>query len=246
MASATVASLIPALAAAAFGLAACGDDGGSNNATPDAGVPIDAPPTGNSCDPATVLPTGYAPVAKVSAGLVTVTTASGVTSGTIDATAGGLAASADNPYIYVDLKNGVRVDVNDLDARTNNTWDIALKRSSLRTDGGDSGGGNRKLAVVAAATLAEVTAAPTADKFTTDKFTTADCKLDMLDGGEPKSAFGQWYDYDVDTHTVTPMPQVYVLERNNGSHVAFRFTTYYGDTTNTMRGAFYAIEWKNL
>lgn len=208
----------------------------------DAGVEIDAPP---GCDPATVLPSNYRPIAMVSTGAVQVTTAAGVTSGTIDATAGGLANSADRPYIYVDLANGVRVDVDDLAARSSTTWDVALKRSSLRINGGDSGAGNRKLAVVQAASMADVTAPPTTG-YASDDFTSADCMLETLPGGEPLSAFGEWYDYDGTTHAVTPKSEVYVIERNNGSRTAFRIVTYYGDTAMPMRGAFYGVEWKQL
>ena len=221
--AASLASLIPALAVAAFGLAACGDS--NNNATPDAALP---PDSGASCDPTTVLPSGYTPVAKVATTLVNVTTTAGVSSGTIDATAGGVAGVADNPYIYVDLKNGVRVDVNDVDARTSTTWDIALKRSSPHLNGGDAGGGNRKLAIVDAATLDAVTAAPTTG-YTTDDYTTADCMLSALPGGEPLSAFGQWYGLqrpdpraDADVEGLRDRAQQRIAHRVPHHHVLWR------------------------
>jgi hypothetical protein len=229
------------LAAALGALAACGGDEDSP-ATPD-GPPPDTAPVG--CDPLTVLPSNYRPIPKVSSGAVTVTTTSGVTSGTIDGTAGGTTMSADNPYIYVDLKTGTRVDVNDLDARTSAAWDIALKRSSLRVNSGDSGTGNRKLAVVQAQTLAEVTAAPTSG-YAVDDFADASCKLVELLIGEPSSAFGQWYDYNDTTHVVSPKREVYVIERPDGSHTALRLITYYGDTASPMRGAYFQVEWKQL
>lgn len=234
------------LLAALLAVGACGDDGNGGNDTPtfDAAIPDDAevPP---GCDPATVLPTAYRPIASVSTGTVQVTTAGGVTSGTLDATAGGAANSADQPYLYVDLRNGTRVDINDLEAWSSTQWDIALKRSSLRINGGDSGPGNRKLAIVEASSLAEVTSAPTTG-YTTDDFATDDCMLVTLPGGEPMTAFGEWYDYNIETHQVEPKPEVYVLERNNGSHTAFRIITYYGDPQSPMRGAYYRVEWKNL
>lgn len=218
---------------------ACGGDGGGNS---DVDAAVDSP---SGCDPASVLPTSYRPIAMVSTGVVQVTTSSGVTSGTIDATAGGLASSADRPYIYVDLRNGVKIEADDLAARTSTMWDIALKRSSLRINGGDSGPGDRQLAVVQAASAGEVTTAP-ASGYTTDDFTTDDCMLDSIPGGEPRSAFGEWYNYDPQTRTVSPKSEVYVIERNNGSRTAFRIVTYYGDTSMPMRGAFYGVEWKQL
>jgi len=219
---------------ALFLLVACSDNA-------DAPAP-DAPAPG--CDPATVLPSNYRPIAAISAGAVQVTTTANVTAGTIDATAGGLDASADNPYIYVDLKAGAKVAITDLQARTSTAWDIALKRSSLRLNSGDSGSGNRELAVVQAATLAEVTTAP-ASGYATDDFTTADCMFDGEAFGEPRSAFGEWYNYDDATHMPSPKAEVYVIKRGDGSRTALRITAYYGDPTMS-RGAFYGAEWKQL
>ena len=221
--------------------AACGGEDGSNP-SPDAGFEVDAEP---GCDPATVQPSAYRPIAMVSTGAVDVTTAGGITTGTLDATAGGTASSADRPYLYVDLRTGARVDVDDLAARSSTAWDIALKRSSLRVNGGDSGPGDRRLAVVPAASLAEVTAAP-ATGYTSDDFTSDDCMLVTIPGGEPMSAFGEWYEYDLEAHSLAPKPEVYVLERNNGSRTALRIVTYYGDEAMPMRGAFYRVEWKHL
>ena len=235
--------LLASIAPAAF---ACSGD--ANPAEPDASVPApdasatDAP---TGCDPATALPTQYRPIALVSSGAVTVTTTTGITSGTIDATAGGIANAPDRPYVYLDLATGTRVDLTDIEARTSNAWDIALKRASLRTNSGDSGPGGRTLAVVDAATLADVTSAPTTG-FGTDDFATDDCEPQTLPGGEPLSAFGEWYAYDVNTHAVMPKAEVYVIDRGNGTKYALRLVTYYGDTTMQMRGAFYQVEWKAL
>jgi hypothetical protein len=222
---------------------ACGDEGGGNTEV-DAGVDppmVDAAP---GCNPATVLPSNFRPIALVSTGAVQVTTTTGVTSGTIDATAGGFMTAADRPYLYVDLRTGMKVEVDDLAARTSTTWDVALKRASLRINGGDSGPGNRRLAVVQAATLGEVTAAPTSG-YVTDDFTTDACTLDKHPSGEPMSAFGVWYGYDDQTHGLVPKPEVYIIERDDGTRTALRLVAYY-DPAMPMRGAFYSVEWKQL
>jgi hypothetical protein len=222
-------------------LAACGGDGGNDNPTVDAAVEVDAPA---GCDPATLLPNSYRPIPMVSTGAFAVTTTGTVMTGTIDATAGGQANSADRPYIYVDLETGTRVDVDDLAARSSSAWDIMLKRSSLRSNSGDSGPGKRTLAVVQGTSVDMVTAPATG--YSADDFSTSECALDTIPGGEPKSAFGEWYDYNPMTHVVTPKGEVYVIERMDGSRTAFRVVSYYGDTAMPMRGAFYAVEWKQL
>jgi hypothetical protein len=216
--------------------AACG--GGVPDILPADGLPA-------SCEPLALLPPSYRPVPSVSAGVVEVTTAGGVTAGTADATAGGTDGAPDNPYLYLDLKAGERVPLNDLDALSSTAWDISLKRASLRVNGGDSGSGGRKLAVVGAEDLAAVTAAPPSG-YAADDFADEDCALIALPAGEPSSAFGEWYDYDPSTHEVTPRREVYVLERLDGSHTALRIVTYYGDASSPMRGGYYQLEWKQL
>lgn len=228
------------IACTLFVVATACTGGGSGGGGDDIDTPIDA---NASCDPASVLPTTYRPIPTVSTGAVTLATNAGITTGTIDATAGGLSAAADNPYVYIDLIANARVDVNDLNARESVDWDIAIKRSSLRINGGDSGGGRRTLAVVAG-TSVDVTAP--ASGYGEDDFTSDDCMLASIPGGEPMSAFGEWYEYDVETHAVTPKQEVYVLQRADGSRTALRIATYYGDTAMPMRGAFYRIETKQL
>jgi heme-binding HmuY-like protein len=228
--------LLGLLAASICIVAACG--GGDDSVITDPDAP-------GGCNPAAILPSNYRPIPSVSTGMLQVTTTGGVTSGTADATAGGLSASADNPYLYLDLKAGTKVAINDLDARMSMAWDISLKRASLRVNGGDSGTGGRKLAVVQAAMLSAVTAAPTSG-YAADDFTDMNCQLLTLPAGEPASAFGEWYNYDPNTHVVTPKSEVYVIERADGSHTALRLITYYGDASMPMRGAYYQVEWKQL
>jgi len=230
-----------AIVAGIAALAACGGDDGAAMGDDGIDIPVDA---NASCDPATVLPSAYRPVASIATTLVNLTTTAGVTTGSVDATAGGLSAAADNPYIYVDLLAMKKVDVSDLTARESVAWDVAFKRSSLRTNGGDSGGGGRKLAIVEGATSLAVTAPETG--YTEDDFTSDDCMFAGIPGGEPMTAFGEWYAYDSVTHAVTPKPDVYVVERTDKSRTAFRVTSYYGDDAMPMRGAFYKVEAKQL
>ena len=224
-------------------LAACGGGDDDGAGTVDAGLAIDAP----GCDVTAALPTNYRPIAMVSTGAASLTTTGGVTRGTINATAGGAAASADNPYIYIDLDNGVRVDITDVGSRTSTAWDIALKRASIKLNGGDSGPGGGGGARVAAATLAEVTAAPAA--FACDDWATADCMLNATPSGEPATAMGDWYDYNDATHELTPKAEVWVIrlgEASGGGLRKLRLVTYYGDPAMPMRGGYYGVEWAPL
>lgn len=63
---------------------------------------------------------------------------------TIDATAGGFNASADdlkNKYTYFDFATGKVIEMNDEDVDNNQEWDIAFKRLNVKLNGGESGSG---------------------------------------------------------------------------------------------------------
>lgn len=219
--------------------AACGGDDGATGDV-DAAVDIDAA----GCDPTTALPTQWRPIAMVSTGAVNVTTSGGVTSGTIDATAGGTAAAADNPYVYLDLMAGTKVDISDTASLTSTAWHVAFKRAGIKLNGGDSGPGQVAAAAVNAATLAEVTTAPAA--LAMDDWADASCTLIAGPTGEPATVMSTWYDYDSQTHVLTPKAQVWVIRIAPGVFRKLRITTYYGDTAQPMRGAFYRVEWAAL
>lgn len=210
----------------------------------------DAAPDGPAvCDPATALPAAFRPIAKVATTAVALTTTDGLTSGTVEAMAGGFGMSADNPYIYVNLKTGAKVELDDLQARTSSDWDVAFKRASIRMNGGDSGTGARKVAVVQAATLAEVTAGPAASsEYQVDVFADAECKGLTTRSGEPMSVFGEWYAYEDGTNLLTPKPEIYVFERADGSRTALEVTGYYRNPTTpeTRVSAVYSLQFKQL
>jgi hypothetical protein len=231
------------LALAALGAPGCGgdDDGGA-----DGGTTIDASTGDGGCDPTAALPTQWRPIAMVSTGQVVTTSSAGVTSASIDATAGGLAAAADNPYVYVDLATSARVAVTDSDSYTTASWDLAFKRASIRVDSGDSGPGSVTVAAVAAASLAEVTTAPPEADFHADDWASPDCVVASTASGEPLTAVGEWYDYDDATHVLTPKANVYVVKARDGTLFKLRIETYYGDAANPMRGGNYKVEWAPL
>ena len=218
--------------------AACGGDDGAS--TVDAALDVDAA----GCDPSTALPVQWRPIAMVSAGAVSVTTTGGVTAGTVDATAGGTAAAADNPYVYLDLVAGTKVAITDTASLSSTAWHVAFKRSGIKLNGGDSGPGQVAAASVAATTLAEVTTAP--GGLAVDDWADGDCNLLAGPTGEPATVMSAWYDYDDQTHVLTAKPQVWVIRVAPGVFRKLRVITYYGDAGAPMRGAFYRVEWAAL
>ena len=98
--------------------------------------------------------------------------------------------------------------------------------------------------VAAGPTMAVVAAAPAT--LATDDWADGDCVLLAGPTGEPATVMSTWYDYDDQTHVLTPKAQVWVIRIAPGVFRKLRIATYYGDTANPMRGAFYRVEWAAL
>jgi HmuY protein len=217
-----------------------GDDGGDDG-EPDAGSEPDA---SGVCVPTDALPAEYRPIAKVSAGKVTVTPGE-VTEAVIDATAGN--ATAENPYVYIDLEKGAKVEIDDVAALDSGDWDIAFKRSSIRINGGDSGTGEVAAAIVQG-TLEEVTEAPAEEEFVADDWVSDECEYltPPKSAGEPASAIGLWYDYDFKTHTLSPKPEVYVVRTRSGEFTKLAIVSFYADEADPDTAANYTVTWAPL
>ncbi len=213
--------------------AACGgdDDGGSGD--DDGGSAVDGgggygggPDASAGCVATDVLPNEWRPIASVSAGALTATPGKDRTDAVVDATAGDV--PADNPYIYVDLATGTKVEITDVDALTSSEWDLAFERSSIRANGGDSGPGDVAVAVVEGA-FDDVTEAPKDGEFATDDWVSDDCQYQSIPGTEPNTAIGEWYDYDIKTHQLTPKEQVYVVRSHGGDLFKLGIGTWYNE-----------------
>jgi hypothetical protein len=196
------------------------------------------------------------PIASVSTGLVEVLSAPTATlvSVRIDASAGGYAAAANNPYIYVSLAGKAAVAVTDLEADTSLGWDLAFKRDNIRSNGGDSGAGSARIAELAAADFAAVTAADaaTAD-FGADDFIDDLTCATLTDAiNKPLTRFDGWYEYAAGSSTLTPVNKVYLVRGANGTSLyKLQLTGYYQDLSDGMGGtvkksAVYSLQYEAL
>lgn len=238
-------------------LVSCGDDsqeepdGGHLHAGADAATGADAAPGADAnpaCpDPTAALPYEWRPIDEVSTGAVTVTQVGNVTRAIVDASAGGTVGYGEKPFVYLDLATGTKVAITDVESYHSTDWDLAIKRYVVRINGGDSGPGGVEAAIVENKTsLDQVTMAPAGASFQTDDWATADCQLREGPIGEPETAIGMWYAYDVDTSRIVPNEWVILLTLRDGSTRKLRIVTYYGDAGNANRGAVYQLEWADL
>ena len=220
--------------------AACGggdDDGGDGGGGADAAVDDD-------CDPASVMPDGWGPVDAVSTGMVASTPDGDAVESIVDASAGGFGNSDTEPYLYVAFGDGALLapEVDDVASFDHDGWDLAFKRYVIRANGGDSGTGGVSVAMVEAATLEEVAAAPADDAFGVDRWTDESCFL-VSDGiGGPRTQFSDWY--DIADMILTPRARVYVVRRPGAGDVAIEIEDYYADEADTS--GVYRVRWAPL
>ena len=210
----------------------------SFDAAGDAG--LDAPV--NQCSAAVASLLG--PIMQVSTGTVTIlSTASGVRTVYVDASAGGFGNDTTNPRAYVNLETATRVDVTDTQASTSTAWDLAIKRPILFTNDGDGGPGKGGTLIVGKA-FDQVTAADATGAFATESFVDASCNAKTDPTGAILTTFSNWYNYDQATNALTPVPDMtFVIRGGTGKLYKLAIVTYYAEPdggTGTL-GGYYVL-----
>jgi len=121
-------------------------------------------------------------------------------------------------WTFVDLDTGVAV-------AADAPWDLAAQRFHLKLNGGVSGDRGVEVAPLPGADFAAVAAAPGAGWL-----------RDAADGSDPNPdpdyAFEQgdgWYQYDVQTHVLTPRPVVWVIVTSDRHHLKVVVESYYDE-----------------
>ncbi len=160
----------------------------------------------------------------------------------VDATAGGSTMFGKNSFVYLDLINGKKVDLTDVQAVASGDWDIAFKRWQIKLNGGTSGPGKVGAERLAGKTLAEVTTAP-AGSYPSDGYFDDMCGVLLDDIGGLKTLLSDWYDYESGTMRLAPRKEVIVLTRRDGKgHIKLQLTSYYKGTVS----ANYELAWSLL
>ena len=184
------------------------------------------------------------PQAMTTTGKVSTTTSGSINTTVADASAGGMSGANKNPFVYLSLKDGSRVDLDDNAAKKSSAWDLALKRTVIRINGGDSGPGKGAVAIVTGKTLDQITALPAASSFSTDDFLDSSCTIKRNAINNIWTAFGGssglWYDYSSGSHAVKPKAATYVLRRAGGEHVKLVIDSFYNSSNE---GGHFTIRW---
>lgn len=202
----------------------------------DAGATIEGGSAGGQCTAAREAT--LKPIDKVATGAVSIVEeAGGAKVIYVDASAGGTQNASRNPYVYVNLETGVKVDVTDKSALASTEWDLALKRTIVYTNGGDGGPGTGGAARVTKP-FADVTAGDAA-KITTEKFFDEECNAILDQANFLTTTFSpDWYTYDETTNGVTPVDGIsYVVAGGGGKKYKVAIESFTGKPDGTKSAA---------
>ncbi len=158
----------------------------------------------------------------------------------VDASVGGIKGQDTQPWIYIALATGQAVAVTDLEAFESTAWDLALKRSVLRTNSGDSGPGNGG-AIRIALGWDKVDLSTLGDKtLPIEEWFDAGCTIrkDSKDAtNNLVTTFSDWSAYDQVSHVLTPANAVYIAAGADGALYKVAILDYYSTPTGTHGAA---------
>jgi hypothetical protein len=146
----------------------------------------------------------------------------------IDASVGGVAGQETHPWVYVKLATGAAVAETDLTAFTSKAWDLAFKRSVIRTNSGDSGPGNGG-AIRIALPWDAVDRSTLGDKsLPVELWFEAECKIKLDATNNLITTFSDWSEYNQTSHVLSPAPDVvYITAGADGTLYKVAVLDYY-------------------
>lgn len=142
---------------------------------------------------------------------------------------------AEDPEAWVYFDFQAQGEVTPEQPEADPSWDLAFQRFRIKINGGVSGPGGVRVAILTGMALDDMTLAP-ASGYVEDADDTEDD-----DDADPDYAFERedgWYAYDPSSHTLSPRPKVYVVATADGEHFALELLGYYDEAGSDARPSF--------
>ena len=165
----------------------------------------------------------------VSSGAVSTTQSGAVFTTQVDASAGGMGAATQNPFVYIKFNadGAVKVEIDDEASLNSQDWDLAARRTFARLNSGDSGPSCVRAAEVSG-DFSDVTTAP--DSFNEENFFDDQCqyitdtRFSGFDG--PDCLLKTFWEMSSGGMGVDMTGQVYVLQLADGAKLKLVFDAY--------------------
>ncbi|MBL91728.1 MAG: hypothetical protein CMH56_07960 [Myxococcales bacterium] len=132
-------------------------------------------------------------------------------------------ASCEENWVYLNLSEKAEATPDTPD--DSEEWDLGFQRFKIKSNGGISGSRNVVVAMTSEATFDELEEAPAMGYL-------SDAEDSEDEGEDPDFAFlapEPWYDYDQETHILTPKDQVYIVQSVSGDYFKLQILDYYDD-----------------
>ena len=128
-------------------------------------------------------------------------------------------ATSYEEWVYLDLEQNILVDVED--AESSLDWDLGFMRYHIKLNSGIHGPSTVQALVVEEEDFDTYNEIPQ-DGYQEDL-------PDENDDEIPEYVFSQWYDYDPETHILTPADQFYIIKNRNDIFYKFQVQSYYSE-----------------
>lgn len=142
--------------------------------------------------------------------------------------------NASNEMVFFNLEKGQIVEA----AKANTLeWDIAFQKTTILFNSGTSGPG-KTVAQLLDTNFDQLSKAPLNDGYKSDK-----------ENGKaiPTGSGNGWYTYDMESHTISPIPNKTILIRTTaGKHYKFEIVSYNRDQKDYEQPGFYSFRFALL
>ena len=142
-------------------------------------------------------------------------------------------ATNHDDWVLLNLETGEMSSTSDMS--NHNDWDIAIRRFVFALNCPLNGPENVAAQIITGDSYDDYVDIPT-EGFVQDI-------ADNNDDGVPEYVFGDWFDYDPNTHILTPKDQFYVIQNRNEYHFKFQIEDYYSSAGTS---AMITISWEAL
>lgn len=125
-------------------------------------------------------------------------------------------------WVFLDLDASLAWSAPYSSQLTNPDWDIAMQRFKFKLNGGANGSADVSgLWVDGAAAFEDMSAVPPGEF-------KSDAPASGTNPGQEGLLFGDWYDYNRQTHQLTPKARAYVVKSSRGAYFKIKILGYYG------------------
>ena len=132
-------------------------------------------------------------------------------------------ATCEDNWVYLNLSETSEVFPEN--PEEDNGWDLAFQRFKVKSNSGISGAHNVLVAIVSDTAFEDLVEAP-ATGYISDAEDSDD------EDEDPDFAFlgpEPWYDYNEETHILTPKDQIYVVQSTSGTYFKIQIIDYYDE-----------------